>query len=284
MQLVASTLGAPGWGLEAVIAALAPHEQVALELRHGAGELSAPETTRRELAERRARLAEAGLTVAGLASYVRVAADADLTLILGAGVQAINAAEAWGATYVRVFPGAPTAESDFHEVPATLEPREAVNVRAAGVLEKLARYAAGAGVSVCLETHDSHPRGADVLDVLRRVDAPQGSFGAVWDVMHPYRVGEPLRDTLAALGPFLRHGSLQVKDAPLPQSRVPTLLGAGTVPLDEFAALLRESGGTARTLCLESEKAWHSGAPEFDVAVADFASWAARVRLSSIEK
>ncbi|MFD0823604.1 nitrate- and nitrite sensing domain-containing protein, partial [Micromonospora zhanjiangensis] len=65
-----------------------------------------------------------------------------------------------------------------------------------------------AGVTVLLETHDSHPRGADVARILRAVDHPRVRAG--WDLLHPWRHGEPVTATAAILRPWLAH--VQLKD------------------------------------------------------------------------
>ncbi|MCY4118060.1 MAG: TIM barrel protein [Caldilineaceae bacterium] len=74
----------------------------------------------------------------------------------------------------------------------------------AGSLAEAAPDAERHGVTICLEAHDAFCRSEEVASVLRQVDSPY--VKAVWDVHHPYRMGEcevPCReilDLLAARG------------------------------------------------------------------------------------
>ena len=74
----------------------------------------------------------------------------------------------------------------------------------AGSLAEAAPDAERHGVTICLEAHDAFCRSEEAASVLRQVDSPY--VKAVWDVHHPYRMGEcevPCReilDLLAARG------------------------------------------------------------------------------------
>jgi sugar phosphate isomerase/epimerase len=138
---------------------------------------------------------------------------------------------------VRVFPGAeePGAEADERAVR-----------RLNAIAEQLP-----AGISLLLETHDSHPQGVDIARVLSQVS---GEVGAIWDVMHPWRTGEPIAVTKDALAPYLKH--TQVKDVLSPTERTPLPLGAGSIPLADFYAALRDLGYQG-WMALEWESKWH---------------------------
>ena len=64
-------------------------------------------------------------------------------------------------------------------------------------------------MTIALETHDSFASAVLVGELLQRVESP--SFAAIWDVHHPYRVGEAPADVLRALG--VRVHLVHVKDA-----------------------------------------------------------------------
>jgi len=243
-------------------------------LRLSSGQLADPVMTRVERTVLRDRIEGAGHRVTGVASYVRVGSDAPDEMVLGALVAAIDIAADLGAPAVRVFPGAPAHPAPYDRIPETRERRAELADRMAARLTAVAGYAADRAVLPCLETHDSHPTGALVAEVLTRVDGP---VGVVWDLMHPWRVGESLDQSWAALSSWLARpgSSVQVKDAALPGSAKPLPLGTGTLPLDDFAALLIRHGYEG-PVTLEWERAWHPAAEPLDVALASFRAWAAR--------
>ncbi len=149
---------------------------------------------------------------------------------------ALELAAEWGVPNVRVFGGSACALDD---IASSLD--EALD----GV-EKL-------GVMVVLETHDAFASAALVADLLRRVDSPW--FAALWDVHHPYRVGELPEDVVRALGSRIR--LVHIKDARRrgdDWELVP--LGEGEVPVRESLAAL-DAAGYDGWLTVEWEKRWH---------------------------
>ncbi|MFL6065433.1 MAG: sugar phosphate isomerase/epimerase family protein [Friedmanniella sp.] len=272
VTLSASTLGAPGEDLDQVLGALRRTDVAGVELRLSAGELADPAMTRAQRRVLRSAVEDAGVTVTGVASYVRVGSDLPDDVVLGALVGALDLAADLGAPFVRVFPGAPTEPAAYDTVPRLTESREEVADRAARRLDAVAGYAEECGVRPALETHDSHPTGALVAEVLGRVSSPV--VGAVWDLMHPWRVGEPLADTWAAIGPWVADGRgwVQVKDAALPGRPLPLPLGEGTLPLGPFATLLADAGYDG-VVSLEWERTWYPDAAPFELACASFRRW-----------
>ena len=272
ITLTVSTLGAPGEGLDTVLPLLATHGISGVELRLSLGEIASPAMTGQERADVRARLAEAGVRVTGLASYIRIA-DPDTAddMVVGALAAALTMAADLGAPAVRVFPGAPTFGNSYRRVPATTAPRTECDAAAVRRLDAVSSLGQELGVHPVLETHDSHPRGEDIARILAQV---KGKVGAVWDLMHPWRVGEPLETTWQNLRPWLVDGlgSMQIKDARLPESRTPVPIGEGTVPVDNFAGLLRLNG-YAGVVCLEWEKAWHPAAPPLKTGLESMRAW-----------
>ncbi len=159
---------------------------------------------------------------------------------------AVELACEWGAPAVRVF-GGPSGELDH--IARRLEP-------VLGRAEEL-------GVTVALETHDSFASAVLVGELLQRVGSP--SFAAIWDVHHPYRVGEAPEAVLRALGGRIQ--LVHVKDARR-RGEVWELvaLGEGEVPVRESLAGLRVAGYDG-WLTVEWEKRWHPELAEPEVAL-----------------
>ncbi|MDQ0691185.1 sugar phosphate isomerase/epimerase [Arthrobacter sp. W4I7] len=267
----ASTLGAPGVPLDVILAWLQQHRIHGIELRFAPGEIADPGLGTAARNELRRRIQAAGAQVTGIASYVKVAAPGADESVVAELIQAIDFARDLGAPMVRVFPGADTGPAAFTEVPPLVESRAEVDERAAGRLSAVTSYAAGLGVLPVLETHDSHPTGKDVAGILNRVDGP---VGVVWDVLHPWRVGEPLDETWNTLQPWLTagRGCLQIKDADMPASSAPLPIGEGSLPTEEFGQLLvrNEYRGP---VTLEWEKAWYPQAAQLDIALDSVRAW-----------
>jgi beta-glucosidase len=125
-------------------------------------------------------------------------------------------------------------------------------------------------VEVLVETHDSHRTGAAVAELLRPL-VSRGRVGAVWDVLHTWRGGEPPVTTTSALGPLLR--LVQVKDAAGPaDTDALTLPGEGRLPVGAVLASL-PTAGYAGWLSLEWERPWSPGLPDLDTALAATRRW-----------
>ncbi|MEU6093421.1 sugar phosphate isomerase/epimerase family protein [Streptomyces sp. NPDC047079] len=243
MKLAFSTLGVPGLPIADVVRLAAAHGYHGVELRAHPEE---PVHLGLAPAERAAVAAEfrtGGVEVLGLAGYARLAAPGDDEPVLAEVHALLELARDLGAPYVRVFPGG--AEQRSEEADAT----------AARRLGTAAEYAADLGVRILLETHDSHPTGADVLRVLGAVG--HRHVGALWDVMHTWLGGEQPQETYAALCTYL--GYVQVKDIASADDRTPLPLGSGVLPLTECVEVLSRHGWDG-WLCWEYEKRWYEAA------------------------
>jgi sugar phosphate isomerase/epimerase len=239
--LAFSTLGCSGLPLAEVVGLAQSTGWLGLELRVADDEPVHIGLSSDERASVRELLESGGVTVLAVASYVKVASGAisDDDCVAAALAHA-DLARDLGAPYVRVFPGAeePGAEADARAVR-----------RLNAIAERLPE-----DVTVLLETHDSHPQGVDIARLLARVST---GVGAIWDVMHPWRTGEPISVTKEALAPYVKH--VQVKDALSPTERTPLPLGTGTIPLAEFYGALRDLGYQG-WMSLEWESKWHPDA------------------------
>ena len=274
MLLSASTLGAPGAALPDVIDALTRAEVNGVELRIAPGEILEPGTGPDRLLRIRRAFEPVGIRITGLASYVRVAQAGPDEPVIAELEAALEAAHALGAAAVRVFPGAETEPAGMMDRPRLIEARDAVDGRAAARLSRVAEVSDRFGVLPLLETHDSHPAGADIAGIVARVEGP---VGIVWDLMHPWRVGETLAETWHSLRPWLAagKGSVQIKDSRLPEDPAPCLIGEGSLPCEAFGDLL-VGHGYSGVVTLELEAAWYPAAPPFAQALASAQRWSAR--------
>ncbi|WP_166845309.1 sugar phosphate isomerase/epimerase [Isoptericola sp. BMS4] len=252
MPLAFSTLGAPGAGPDEIVRLALRNGAAGVELRAGADQPVDVATPAARRAAVRGVFDGAGITVLAVASYVRVCDPGPDHEVVDTLRRHADLAAALGAGALRVFPGAAGAGREGDR-------------RAVARLSRFAALADPAGPRILLETHDSHPRGADVRAVLAALDgvAPGHPCGAIWDVLHPWRDGEAPDHTAAALRPWLEY--VQFKDG-TPDGVTP--LGDGTVPLDEIAALVGE-----RWWSFEWERAWHPHLAPLDVALPAAAAW-----------
>jgi sugar phosphate isomerase/epimerase len=257
MRLAFSTLACPNWSMEQVIAAARQYGYEGLELRLIDGEVITPalDQATRDQVKRQCR--EAGLPIICLDTSVRVAQpDAGARQAqINDGMAMLELAAAWESPLIRVFGGAPQGSSDADAFAG-----------AADCLSQLAARGKELGVAVALETHDVFSAGAKVAQVLAQV--PNTNAGALWDTLHPYRMGETAEQTLGLIGDRLLH--VHVKDGRRPADGGPnwdlTLLGEGDVPMQDILARLRAAGYDG-WLAVEWEKKWHPEIAEPEVAL-----------------
>ncbi|MGV9306812.1 sugar phosphate isomerase/epimerase family protein [Nonomuraea sp. NPDC003727] len=255
MKLAVSTLGMPGEGLESAIAVAAAGGCHGLELRlHPDTGVHAglPPADR---AAAREKIADAGLSIAALAGYVGICdpAPADDTVV-GDLLADLRLAADLGAPGVRVFPRGDDP---------------AVGARR---LRAVADTAAALGVRVFVETHDKMPTGAAVAALLSATGRPDAAV-ALWDLLHPWRHGEPLEETLGALAPYLAY--VQVKDAVSATDTTPVPLWSGAVPLDAAGELLRAHGYDG-WVSLEWERTWYPQVAPVQDVLPGAADWVRR--------
>ncbi|MDF3297608.1 sugar phosphate isomerase/epimerase family protein [Streptomyces tropicalis] len=245
MKLAFSTLGVPRLPLSDVARLAADHGYHGVELRAHPEEPVHPAMTAGERSRARSDVAGQGMEILGVAGYARVAAPGDDLPVLAEIRDLLTLAHDLGAPFVRVLPGAAEGQSG-----------EEADAAAARRLGASAGDAADLGVRILLETHDSHPTGADALRVLGAVGHRQ--VGALWDVLHTWLGGEQPQETFAALSPYL--GYVQVKDVASAEDTFPLPPGAGVLPLTECVDVLSRHGWDG-WLCWEYEKRWHPAAP-----------------------
>lgn len=259
--LAFSTLGCPGWRFEHAVTEAARAGYQALEVRLYNGEIipsDLPEPDRRTW---RQVLAAHNLKVVGLGASTRFAfADADQR---AANVKDLIAylelAADLEVPMVRTF-GSP-GQIDIPMSDAIDYVAEALNA-VAPAAERL-------GVDVILETHDAFCKGVDVAAVLAQV--PSTSIGAVWDVHHPFRMGEYIETTWRVLGQRVKH--VHLKDARRRDDGgwQLVLLGEGEVPCRAVVELLHREGYQGY-IAAEWEKKWHPEIEEPEIALPQHAA------------
>ncbi|MFD1933926.1 MULTISPECIES: sugar phosphate isomerase/epimerase family protein [Nonomuraea] len=255
MRLAVSTLGMPGESLESAIeiAVKGGCEGLELRLHPDTGVHAGLSPAERDAV--RERIAGAGLAIAALAGYVGICDPEPSDSSVEAALLAdLGLAADLGAPGVRVFPRGDDP---------------AVGARR---LRAVADTAASLGVRVFVETHDKMPTGAALAELLARTGRPDAAV-ALWDLLHPWRNGEPLEETLAALTPYLAY--VQVKDAVSATETTPVPLWSGSVPLDAAGELLRAHGYDG-WVSLEWERTWYPQVAPVEEILPGASAWVAR--------
>lgn len=254
--LVYSTLGCPDWSLEKAADVAVAYGYVGLEVRLLDGAIIPADLPPTRCAEVRRIVQERSLCIAGLgASTHFTSPDADERQENVNELRRYLAlANTLEAPMVRTFGG---------NLPDGVALEQAVDWVADGiraVLPDAERY----GVTVMLETHDAFCRGADVARVLAQVDHP--NFQVIWDVHHPYRMGESIEETWRWIGARVRH--VHLKDARRRENGAwqLVLMGEGEVPNCDVIKLLRAKGYQGY-LSIEWEKKWHPEIEEPEIAL-----------------
>lgn len=130
-------------------------------------------------------------------------------------------------------------------------------------LARLAVRAAELGITLVVETHDGFCLGADLAALFSRVNDPH--IAALWDIHHPYRMGEDVFATDRLIGARVVHA--HIKDA----IRVDdgwrfVLPGEGELPVATMITCLlaRNFDGY---LAVDWEKMWHTEIDEPEIAL-----------------
>jgi sugar phosphate isomerase/epimerase len=244
MKLAFSTLACPSWSLEQVTDGARAYGYDGVELRVIDGSLVDPSMGAADRERVRRAFHQAGLAIAAVDTSIKVAADEPEHALREIRAY-VELARGWGCGVLRVFGGGKAID------------------RAREVLTEAAHAASESGVAIVLETHDELSSARVVADVLRGL--PRGA-GALWDVAHPYRLGERPDRVLELLNDRVLH--VHIKDA---RGAELTLLGDGEVPVRESVDALRRIGYTG-WLSVEWEKYWHPDLAEPEVALPQFAN------------
>lgn len=190
MKLAYSTLACPGWTVEEAAYAAKQYGYDAIEWRLADGEILTPLTSssvkRRVVAATR----DQDLEVACLdtsCQFVQPTNEARQKVVEDAMAMADLAAEL-GAARLRVFGG---------PLPLNMNRTELIGPTA-HVLQQATKYAAAIGVTILLETHDAWSNSADAMTLVTEA-YPDPTHKILWDVHHPYRMGETPLQTFQTL-------------------------------------------------------------------------------------
>jgi sugar phosphate isomerase/epimerase len=264
MKLAYSTLACPGWTVEQAAEAAHRYGYSAIEWRLADGEVLTPQTPltikKRVLTATR----QHNLTVACLDTSCRFvqAETANRAAVVQDCKDMIDLAVELEAPFVRVFGG---------EIPAGFS-RADLLAPTAQALAESAEYAAPKGITVLLETHDDWSRSQDARTLVETANVP--NLKILWDVHHPYRMGETPLETWQNLGGADMVAHMHIKDARRddrkPKGWQLTLLEEGEVPVREAVQILQQNNFSGY-IALEWEKKWHPEIEEPELALPQFA-------------
>jgi sugar phosphate isomerase/epimerase len=254
--LAYSTLGCPDWSFDHAAQQAARHGYAALEVRIYNGEIIPPDLPAAERRQIRATLAETGIAIAALGLSTRFnTPDAAVRQQNIAHLRHyIELAAELDTPMVRTFGGEPETGSIIDDVVGWV----------AEALAECAPFAQQHGVTIVLETHDAFCRSEVVARVLDQV--PHASVAAVWDVHHPFRMGETIDEVWANIGPRIAH--IHMKDAKRYGAGLWQLvpMGEGEVPCRDILHRLHAEGYQG-FITAEWEKKWHPEIAEPDIAM-----------------
>ena len=253
MKLAFSTLACPKWSLEQIIKVARRHGYEGLEFRLLNGEILSADLDKTTRNEVYAQCTAAGLKIICVDTSIKIATQNSegRTAQIRDGMAYLEMAAEWGAPFIRVFGGTPEGTPKAEALKASIE-----------CLTTLAKWGEEMGIKVLLETHDAFSSSAAVMEVLNHV--PQA--GALWDTLHPYRVGEQPAETATCLGGRYHH--IHIKDGRRTngESWDLTLLGEGDVPIPAILSTLQSQGYNG-WLSVEWEKKWHPEIAEPEIAI-----------------
>jgi sugar phosphate isomerase/epimerase len=135
-------------------------------------------------------------------------------------------------------------------------------------IEEMGEAIKSSGQLFMYAEHDDFSTSARILDLISGIST--GEVGVIWDVLHPYRFGEAVEDTYAALKDKIFH--VHIKDSAnySPSGFDITLIGEGKVPIKKCFDLLKKDGYESY-LSFEWEKLWHPEIPEPEIAIPHYA-------------
>ena len=253
MKLAFTTLACPNWSLEQIIDAAQRNGYEGLEIRLLNGEILPADLDEATRSRVYSQCAAADLKIVCVDTSIKIATqDSEgRAAQIRDGMAYLQMADEWGAPFIRVFGGTPEGTPKADAIKVSTE-----------CLTTLAKRGQELGVKVLLETHDAFSSSIMVMEVLNQV--PEA--GALWDTLHPYRVGEQPAETATRLGDRCDH--VHIKDGRRANGEQwdLTLLGEGEVPVPAMLSILHAQGYDG-WLSVEWEKKWHPEIAEPEIAI-----------------
>ena len=264
MKIAFSTSSCPAYTADQMCRAAQEYGYDAVELYALEGDRLTVPVLEQRLPELRRTCRDTGVPICSLNSWGQFSmADADARTAMERQVtRALEIAVELGSPQVKTFGGA---------VPKEVPP-ETVFDYIAEHISRIARRGEELGVRLLLETHDGFSPSAHVKAILDRVPSP--GFGALWDVHHPYRMGESAEQVDATLGARVAHVHVKdcVRAAPGEDKWDFVLLGEGELATQVRRALaLLARRGFDAYVSVDWEKQGHPEIADPEVALPHFA-------------
>lgn len=125
------------------------------------------------------------------------------------------------------------------------------------------------GIKLLFETHDDFSTSDTILPLLKGIDK---EVGIIWDILHPYRFGEPMEVTCKNLMPYINHVHIKDSFTYSEKGFDMALPGQGNIPITLALSLLKNSGYNGY-LCFEWEKYWHPEIVEAHISLPYFINY-----------
>ena len=264
MKLSFSTLGCHDYNLDQIIACAVKYGFDGVELRHVDKNVKLWETkdlNTAALPAAKKKFNDSGIDVPVIGASTSFAKPGEESgrAQLDDLKRWAEIAQALDCPYIRVF-GGPVPEGQSMEDTVKYD-IEGYNE----AIPQIARY----NVTILFETHDSFSTSKNLLPVLKGLE---GSFGVVWDILHPYRFGESVEDTFSNLRPYIKH--LHLKDSKVFSDKGADfmLMGEGKVPAPQIIDLMKNSGYSGY-YSFEWERGWHPEIPHCDIAFPHYVNY-----------
>ncbi len=245
MKIAFSTLACPTWSLDTIVSKGREWGCDGIELRGLEDAIYLPrhpQLSGSAVDRTREKIRSAGLTVVALGSSAELSAPEDRWDSVADEIKDyLSLAVRLNCPVVRIYGGS-LRDLSWEQYFALVSER----------LYRISEWADSYPVRLALETHDAIVRARDLAEILRRVTRP--NVGAVWDIHHSFRAGEPVPESADLLGKWIV--DVHVKDSVATDGTVRYVpLGQGTVPLRQALAQLKERGYDG-PITIEWEKRW----------------------------
>ena len=265
MKLSFSTLGSPHYNMGQIIDLAVKSGYDGIEIRAVSGTVEIwklDEFTGDGLKETAKKVKDAGLEICCVGTSINFSAadKAKQEQALENAKINLEIAKALDCKYIRIFGGPVPHMQGFTETMKWIW-------EGCG---KLCDLTDKTGIVPVLETHDDFSTSGRITDYLS--GAPAGKIGVLWDIQHPLRFGEAIKDTYAVLKDLIMHTHIKDSNKYSPSGTDFALTGEGTVPIKECVSLLK-SGGYNGYLSFEWEKLWHPEIAEPEVAIPQYAEY-----------